>query len=192
MTDGADPTIIVRAASSPTRYFPGLFLLFWLGMWTIGFRDAASKVLSGNANAFLIFWLCGWTVGGILAVFTLYRIVRSPIPESLQLKRSGVTYDSGIPPFQFNSSWRSRNPKDTWNAAFPKRVRIDLDRRQLQSLRLRETESGNRVTIDVDAARLDIASTASEVEREWLARFLARRYSLPLVLANTAASQDDI
>jgi hypothetical protein len=189
--DGADPTIVVPATTSATRYFPALFLLFWLGMWTFGFRDAASKVLSGNANGFLIFWLCGWTVGGILAVFTLYRIVRSPIPESLQLGRNSLIYDSGIPPFQFNSTWRYRSPKDQWKAAFPKRVRIDLDRRQLQSLRLRETESGNRLTIDVDATRLDIASTASEVEREWLARFLARRYSLPLVVGNAAASQDD-
>lgn len=92
-TDGADPTIIVPAASSATRYLPGVFLLFWLGMWTIGFRDAGSKVLSGNANAFLIFWLCAWTVGGIFAVLTLYRIFRPSVPESLQLKRNSVTYD---------------------------------------------------------------------------------------------------
>jgi hypothetical protein len=53
-------------------------------------------------------------------------------------------------------------------------------------LRLRETESGNRLTIDVDAARIDIAPTASEVEREWLARLLAQRYSLPQVFGTPA------
>jgi hypothetical protein len=47
--------------------------------------------------------------------------------------------------------------------------------RRLQALRLRETESGNRSTINVDARRFDIAAAASEVEREWLARLLARR-----------------
>ena len=181
-TDGPDPTIVIPAASSAMRYFTGLFILFWLGMWTIGFRDVGSKVISGNANSFMIFWLCGWTVGGIFAAFTLYRAFRPSVPESLELKRNSVTYDSGIPPFQFESSWRYKNPKDTWKATFPKRVRVELDRRQLQSLRLRETESGNRLTIDVDAARLDIAPTASEVEREWLARLLAQRYSLPQVL----------
>jgi hypothetical protein len=191
-TDGADPTIIVPAANNPTRYLPGLFLLFWLGMWTIGFRDAASKVLSGNASTFLIFWLCGWTVGGILAVLTLYRIVRPSVPESLQLTRNSVTYDSGIAPFQFNSNWRYKNPKDAWKSILPKRVRVDFDRRQLQSLRLRETESGNRLTIDVDAARLDLASAATEVEREWLAGILARRYSLPKVSAGTSTSEDRV
>jgi hypothetical protein len=188
-TDGSDPIVVIPAASSPMRYFTGLFLLFWLGMWTIGFRDVGSKVISGNANGFLIFWLCGWTVGGIFAAFTLYRAFRPPIPESLELKRSSVTYDSGIPPFQFDSSWRNKNVWNTWNAAFPKRVRVDIDRRQLQSLHLRETESGNRLTIDVDAARLDIAATASEVEREWLARLLAQRYSLSEVFGATVPAQ---
>ena len=181
-SDGADPTIIIPAATSSTRYFTGLFLLFWLGMWTMGFRDAGSKVISGNANAFLVLWLAAWTLGGIVAVVSLYRIFRPSIPESLELKRNSVTYDSGIPPLQFDSSWRYKKPKDSWSALFPRRVRVELDRRQLQSLRLRETDSGNRLTLDVDAARIDIAPTASEVEREWLARLLAQRYSLPQVL----------
>jgi len=86
-TDGPDPTIVIPATTGAMRYFTGLFLLFWLGMWTIGFRDAGSKVISGNANSFLIFWLCGWTVGGILAAFTLYRAFRPSVPESQELKR---------------------------------------------------------------------------------------------------------
>jgi hypothetical protein len=181
-SDGADPTIIIPAATSSTRYFTGLFLLFWLGMWTIGFRDAGSKVISGNANGFLIFWLAGWTLGGIFAVVSLYRIFRPSVPESLELKRNNVNYDSGIAPLQFDSSWRYKKPRDSWSALFPRRVRVDLDRRQLQSLRLRETDAGNRLALDVDAARIDIAPTASEVEREWLARLLAQRYALPQVL----------
>jgi hypothetical protein len=185
-TDGADPTIVVPSTGGASRYFTGLFLLFWLGMWTIGFRDAGSKVISGEANAFLVFWLAAWTLGGLFAAFTLYRAFRPPVPETLELKRNSMTYDSGIPPVQFNSYGRYRNPKDAWNSTFPKRVRVDLDRRQLQSLRLRETESGNRLTVDVDAARIDIAPNASEVEREWLARLLAQRYSLPQVLGNAA------
>jgi len=177
MMDGTDPRIVIPYVSGSARYFTGLFLLFWLGMWTIGFRDAGSEVLSGNASGFIIFWLAGWTLGGVFAALTLYRVFRPPVPESLELKRNGVTYDSGVPPLQFDSSRRSL--KDSWNSTFPKRVRVDLDRRQLQSLQLRETDSGNRLTIDVDAARLDIASAASEVEREWLARLLAQRYALP-------------
>jgi hypothetical protein len=187
VSEGTDPTVIIPAANSPMRYFTGLFLLFWLGGWAVGFISAASQILSGKANAFLVFWLGAWTLGGIFAVYTAYRSFRPSVPESLELKRNGVTYDSGIPPVQFGSSWRYTNPKDAWSSAFPKRVRAELDRRQLQSLRLRETESGNRLTIDVDAARIDIASSASEVEREWLARLLAQRYSLAQVSGNAAS-----
>jgi hypothetical protein len=182
-TDGADPTIVVPSAGGLSRYFTGLFLLFWLGMWTIGFKDAGSKVISGEAPAFLFFWLAAWTLGGVFAAFTLYRAFRPSVPETLELRRNSVAYDSGVPPLRFDSSGRYKNPKDAWNSTFPKRVRAELDRQQLQSLRLRETESGNRLTVDVDAARIDIAPNASEVEREWLARLLAQRYSLPQALA---------
>jgi hypothetical protein len=186
VSEGADPTIIIPAANNPMRYFTGLFLLFWLGGWAFGFTSAASQVLSGKANAFIIFWLGGWTLGGIFAAYALYRSFRPSVPESLELRRNSVTYDSGISPVQFGSSGRYKNPRDTWHSAFPKRVRVELDRRQLQSLRLRETESGNRLTIDVDAARVEIAPTASEVEREWLARLLAQRYSLSQVFGTPA------
>jgi hypothetical protein len=187
VSEGADSTIIIPAANSPMRYFTGLFLLFWLGGWAVGFTSAASQILSGKANAFIVFWLGGWTLGGIFAVFAAYRSFRPPVSESLELKRNSVTYDSGIPPLQFDSSWRYKNPKNAWSSAFPKRIRAELDRRQLQSLRLRETESGNRLTIDVDAARIDIAPSASEVEREWLARLLAQRYSLQQLSGNAAS-----
>ncbi|MEO6839243.1 MAG: hypothetical protein ABI192_00610 [Bradyrhizobium sp.] len=170
-----------------SRYFIGLFLLFWLGMWQIGFRDAASKVLAGNAPAFLIFWLCAWTLGGIAAAYTLFRVFRPSVPETLTLRRSSVAYDSGIAPPQFSSYRRNQNPIVAWRSAFPKRLQADLDPSELKSLRLRETASGNRLTVDVEAQRIEIASAASEVEREWLARLLARRYSLPQVLGSPAA-----
>jgi hypothetical protein len=183
-TDGIDRTVLIPATNGAWRYLPGLFLLFWLGGWAVGFRDVGSKVLAGNANAFLIVWLCGWTVAGVFAVVSIYRVFRPAVPESLTLKRNSVAYDSGIQPLQFDSSWRHKGARYAWVYTFPKRVRVEIDRRQLQSLRLRETESGNRLTIDVDAQRLEIAPTASEVEREWLAGYLARRYSLSPAAGN--------
>jgi hypothetical protein len=54
-------------------------------------------------------------------------------------------------------------------------------------LRLRETEGGNRLTVDLGAQRIDLASQASEVEREWLARLLTKRYGLTQALPGTAA-----
>jgi hypothetical protein len=185
--EGGDPTIVIPAAGGISRYFTGLFMLFWLGMWQMGFRDAASKVLAGNAPAFLIFWLGAWTLGGVAVAYSLFRIVRPSVPETLTLRRNSIAYDSGVAPPQFNTYRRSQNPFTAWRSTFPKRVRAEIDKKQLQSLRLRETEAGNRLTLDLDATRLDLAPTASEIEREWLATLLARRYSLPQVSGTTAS-----
>jgi len=164
------------------RYFVGLFLLAWVGGWFVGFVATVWKLSSGGApleaQAFLAFCLVGWTLGGAMAVYWAYRAFRPSVPESLRLMPNGVAYDSGIPPLQIYSGYTS--PKDAWKSMFPKRTRVELDRRKLQSLRLRETNDGNRLTIDADALRLDIAQSASEIEREWLNQLLAKRYSLPL------------
>lgn len=56
---------------------------------------------------------------------------------------------------------------------------MTITRRDLRSLRLRETESDNRLTVDVASARVDLGRAASEVEREWLHRLLTERYALP-------------
>jgi len=182
-TDGAHPLIVVPHGSGGLmRYFVGLFLLAWLAGWFAGLRSAVSMLSSGGApggaQAFLAFWLVGWTLGGAMAMYWAYRSFRPSVPESLRLTPNGVTYDSGVPPLQTYSGYRS--PKDAWNSMFPKRTRVELDRRKLQSLRLRETNDGNRLTVDADALRLDIAPSASEIEREWLYQLLANRYSLPL------------
>jgi|KBSSwiStaDraftv2_1062776.scaffolds.fasta_scaffold95203_3 hypothetical protein len=177
-----DPTIIIPATASSMRYFGGVFLLFWLGGWVMGETSAITQLMSGKGGAFIIFWLGGWTVGGILAALTAYQIFRPTVPETLQLKRGSIAYDSGIPPFELNQNTRNKGIRDYWSSLLSRRLRTDLDRQQLQTLRLRETETGNRLTIDLGAQRLELASHASEVEREWLARLLTRRYGLTQAL----------
>jgi hypothetical protein len=187
--DGGDPIVVLPSPGGFGRYFTGLFMLFWLGMWQMGFRDALAKVLAGNAPPFLIFWLGAWTLGGIGAAYALFRTLRPSVPETLALRRNVVAYDSGVTPPQFNSYKRNQNPISAWRSAFPKRRQADLDRNELQTLRLRETESGNRLTVDVEAQRIEIAASATEVEREWLARLLARRYALSQVLGSTSTDR---
>jgi hypothetical protein len=179
--EGSDPTIVIPQAGSPTRYLAGLFLLCWLGGWAAGFVSAVSNISAGKGSAFLVFWLGAWTIGGIFAATSAYRSFRPTVPETIALRRGSVAYNSGIPPFELNNfarQGRSRSFLDNWSAFFPKRTRVELTQKQLQSLRLRETDLGNRLTIDIDARRIDLASGASEVEREWLAQLLARRYAL--------------
>lgn len=51
-----------------------LFLLAWLGGWTIGETNVAGQLLSAGdktPTAFLSFWLVGWTLGGLFALGTV-------------------------------------------------------------------------------------------------------------------------
>ena len=152
-TEDGDYVITIPAGrGSVMRYGAGLFILFWLGAWVFGFRSAASQLLSGNtpghASGFLAFWLGAWTLGGLFAVYYLFRIFRPAVPESFKLKRNALVYDSGIPPFQMNY-YRYGNQLEQWKSMFPKRTVVEIDRRQLETLRLRDTDSGNRLTRNV-------------------------------------------
>jgi hypothetical protein len=190
-TDGGDPTIIIPPTIGFARYPSGLFLLCWLVGWAFGFQAVATELIYGKFQLFLAAWLVAWTLAGIFAVIAVYRTFRPSVPETLELRRNSVGYDSGIAPPQFNRSERHKNPWANWKSMFAGRRRLELDRSRLQSLRLRETETGNRLTFDLDSERIEIAATASEVEREWLARLLAHRYSLPQILGAAKPAEAD-
>ena len=175
--DGTEPLVTIpHPSGGVVRYLIGAFVLFWLGAWTFGFISAVNQLQSGKGGAFVFFWLCGWTVGGIVAVAMLYRIFRPTVPETLRIGAQGVGYDSGVPPFRQDfSNW---NQRPSWASYFPKRTVVTITRRDLPSLKLRDIEAGNRLTVDVGAARVDLARAASEVEREWLFSMLTERYAL--------------
>ena len=115
-------------------------------------------------------------MGGILVFFTLFRILRPSVPETLVFTRPSITYDSGVAPFQFSFSFRSQ--MDIWKKLFQKRLRTEFDPNQIQTLKLREFDTGNRLTIDQGNKRIELAADASEPEREWLFALLKNEYRL--------------
>jgi len=171
---GDDVIIVPSIARGGARFLFGLLLLLWLGLWTSGFRAAWSQIAAGSANSFVVFWLGCWTVGGIFALYYLYRVLRPPVSASLRLRSTGVLYDSGIPGFKLQFGYVG--PRDYWKNLFPRRTIVELSPQQLRSLRLRETDSGNRLTVDVEATRLEIAQDATEIERERLYQLLSKRF----------------
>jgi hypothetical protein len=173
------PDEILRVPQSRKGVLPYLmaaFIIFWLGGWVMGFKSAATQLITKQGNdLFLAFWLAAWTVGGLFAVLFLFRILRPSLPETITLRAGGVLYDSRVPPFQM--SFNYMNQKDMWKSLFQKRVVKELTANDLRSLKLRETETGNRLTVDKDSIRMDLATAATEIEREWLHAFLSKRYS---------------
>jgi hypothetical protein len=176
-SDGAAPVITIpQPSGGAARFLVAAFILFWLGGWFFGFKSASSEILSGKGGGFLIVWLGAWIIGGVFAASMVYRIFRPAVAETLTLAADGVTYDSGIPPFR--QEFSTTNRRETWRSYWPKRIVLAISRQDLRSLRLREGDAANRLTVDVASERVDLARAASEVEREWLYRVLTERYSL--------------
>jgi hypothetical protein len=174
-TNGLDPVIVIPTPRNPRVPITALLMTFWLFGGVTVALNAASTVLSGNGNTFLVVWMGLWTLGDVFAAYTVCRALRRPVPATLILKRDELCYDSGFIPLLLKGR----------DISFPKRIRIDLDRHQLQSLRLRGNVVGHwRLTVDVNANRIDILPNASGVEREWVARFLAGHYSVQQIWAS--------
>lgn len=156
-------------------YFVSAFLIFWLGGWAMGFKSATSQLMTKPDNMFLVFWLAGWTIGGAFALYFPYINLRPSVAESFAFRSGGVGYDSGFAPVQMSFNYTSQ--KDAWKSLLQKRLRKEFTPSDLHTLKLRETDAGNRLTIDKDGERLDLAKAASEIEREWLYGYLSKRYS---------------
>jgi hypothetical protein len=180
-SDDGDPVIVIPYGSSRlARFGAGLFLLCWLSIWTVGLVFVGARLVSGAARGqfeiFEAFWFSFAILAEVYAVYSLFRAFRPVIPETFRLRRGALLYDSGVPPLKMNTG--DANYRDRWKAMFPKRTIVEIDRKGLQTLRLRETDAGNRLTVDANAARLDLAVGSSEIEREWLYQVIANRYTL--------------
>jgi len=106
----------------------------------------------------------------------LYRLLRPSIPQVLLLDRPNLLLDTGAPPLTLSFDYRSR--AETWKRFFAKRERVEFSPGEIATLRLRELDSGNRVTIDKGSKRYDLGQGLSEPEREWLYRVLCEQYSI--------------
>jgi len=173
--NGYQSILVSHGNGGVMRYFVGIFLLFWMGGWFMGFTNAFLTIASGEGNAFLVFWLGGWSIGGLFAGYMIYRVFKKSIPEQLLLNRPSLSLDTGVPPLKIN--FGMGNQKEYWKSLFPKRKRIEFTPPELKTMELRETDSGNRLTIDKGSERVEIATSASEIEREWLFSYLRKNYS---------------
>lgn len=176
-TSGREQIVSIPYPKPPAAtYMAGVFILFWLGGWAFGEISAAHQIITmptGGATAFLVFWLCAWTIGGLFAVLMIRRVFQRSVPEVIKLEVGGLVHDPGIPPFKMPNS----RYFPVWPTLFPKRTELKIDRAQLKSLKLREGDTCNRLTVDAGAQRVELASAATDVEREWLFKLVSDRYS---------------
>ena len=179
-TDPSGFTLLVlpTARAGAMRYAVAAFLVFWLGGWAMGWISAARHVVSGGSGAtpFLLFWLAGWTLGGFFALLYLWKLLRPSVPETLSFAKPGLIYDTGIQPPAME--WDARRQRDLWKKVFETRKQIQFAPDEIATVRLRDTESDNRLTIDHGTDRIDIGRALTEVEREGLFKLICAEYKI--------------
>jgi len=154
-----------------SHYLVGGFLLFWLCGWAVGFLSVFSKLLNGEGSLFLFAWLGGWTLAGLFAARAAYQIIRGSKPQVLTIEPTGLRLDTGKPPVTLTKT------KKVTDIFGKKRKLLEFSKSEIGTLNLRETSEGNRLTIDKGADRIDLAEGATEVDREWLFKFLKAEYT---------------
>ena len=169
--------IIPHTSAGIIRFLVGGFLLLWLAAWYAGFSSALGEIIAGKGEPFLFVWITLWSFGGIYAIYFLYRIFRKPVPEQLLFNKPNLSLDTGISPFNMNFH-NVQNMQRPWKQMFPKRRRLEFNPEELKNMKLRDTDSGNRLTIDKNSERIEIASHTTEIEKEWLFKHLQDAYSL--------------
>lgn len=108
--------VVPHGRGNGMRYLMGVFLLFWMGAWALGFMSAFDQVTSGKGGAFLVFWLGAWTIGGAVVACTVYRLFRKSIPEQLLLTLPSLSLDTGVPPLKLY--FGRHNQKDYLRSLF--------------------------------------------------------------------------
>ena len=172
-----DTLVLPRKGSRLGRWVLGLVMTGWLVGWAFGWVSAASQLItrSGGVPAktwiFLSIWLTVWTIGGILVVWKLFGLIRPAVPEVLTFELDRIRYDSGVAPL-------APRPQKGFGMISEKRKKLVFERQDIQTLSLRELESGNRLTMDLSGQRISIGRDIGEPDREWLFLYIRTRYRL--------------
>ena len=173
---GYQKIIMPHDSGGIMRFFIATFLIAWLGGWAFGWIAALGSLFKADGpSGFIIFWLVGWTVGGFFAFWFLFRLLRPTVPEELLLSIPSLVHDSGVSPLTMSFDYRSQ--MEVWKKMLKKRKTTEFGHKDIPTLRLRDVDGGNRVTIDKGTERIDLGLSLSEVEREWLFSILAAKYN---------------
>ena len=161
------------------RYGGAAFIMFWLCGWAFGWFAAAGVLLSGQQgtpNLFLAAWLGLWTIGGIMAMYTLWNLVRPARPESIWLGAGALRYDPGWIPrnlSRHNPFFDFVNPPAKPSISRP----MEVSRSALTGFILDRAGDRQRLYFDRGADRVEIGATLREPEREWLFAVLRKWHS---------------
>jgi hypothetical protein len=150
------------------RYSGAAFLAFWLCGWAFGEVMVAAQLARGGWHLFLIGWLGAWTIGGGCAIYALWNLLRPSRPESVTLGEDLFVYDPGAAPVEILHWNQSRRPPDEKPSRPQRRKRLMVEKAELGKFVLDRVGERQRLSFDLGADRIEIGESLREPEREWL------------------------
>ena len=171
--DGRQVIIVPCDKESIWRFIVGGFLLLHVLVLLLTSPSRYNDLILESSHAFLIFWVGGRLIGVIVQCYLIYRLLRKRISETLTLN-SSLSFDSGVPPLRLKYSEGFMESAQT---LFFIRDRIKFEPSELESLTLRETDSGGELTINKGQARIQLVSGVSNEEKEWVFNILQQHFS---------------
>jgi len=160
----------------PGRYAMSAFIAFWLCAWAVGWVAAATQIARGNGpDLFLVGWLGAWTVGGGYAIWSLWAMLRPARPESVWLEAELLRYDPGRSPY---NPWQRHGWWGWGDPPAPKPTpAAEVARSDIRGFVLERVGERQRLCFDRGADRLEIGAGLREPEREWLFAVLQKWHS---------------
>jgi hypothetical protein len=154
--------------------FIAFWLCGWAFGWIMVAGWILQGGQQGGPVLFIIAWLGGWTIGGGFAIWQLWSMLRPAQPETVRLESELIRYHPGVTPY---NPWQRRGAWGWgWDqSAISKRTpAFELARSHIPGFVLERVGERQRLCCDRGADRLEIGSSLREPEREWLHAVLQR------------------
>ncbi|WP_417431872.1 hypothetical protein [Kiloniella sp.] len=171
--------IIPHKSLGIRKYIHFPFVILWLIIWI--FIEIIAIAALPNLKAGIVFFILAWVVVWTLACITMiahfYKMLQKQIPEKITLNKPYLNFDSGRAPHPSPFDRISKNYDKIFKSLLIKRKHYQFTPKEIETLALRDTADNNRLTIDHDGNRIDLATGATEIQKEWLYNFLKENYS---------------
>jgi len=127
----------------------------------------------GPVSLFLVGWLGAWTIGGAFCAYTIYLAVRPPRPAELELTEGEIHYVTGTKRLALSfGQWSREERKSMLKGAKNKEYRIPM--RECSNLRLERIGESLRLSVDWRSERIEIGDNLPEPDKEWLHGILGK------------------
>ncbi len=165
------------------RFISILFFICWGGfsllIFVFGPLIAWDDDISNKY--FFVFIYLVMTIILYGSIKSLYLLIKGETPESLILRESSLIFNSGRPNIKIGFFLSFLSELGEFKRLLLYKVQhhhFSCD--QLKTLTLRETDHGNRITIDQGRHRISFFTTATDEQRKWLFNYLNSYYDLKL------------